>query len=68
MQVNSVHQRRNFEEDSDDIVMCRGDCEIIHIGATVHKGTGSRVRIMKHRGQRADVSRKEEGAAGKPEG
>jgi len=66
--VNSVHQRRNFEEDSDDIVvMCCGGCEITHIGAPVHKGAGSRVRVVMYRGQRADGSRKEKRAAGKPE-
>ena len=66
-QVNSVHQRRNFEEDSEDIVvMCCGGCEIIHIGAPVHKGASSRVRVVMNRGQRADGSRKEKGAAGKP--
>jgi len=65
-QVNRFHQRRNFEEDSYDIVMCSGGCEIIHIGAPAHKGARSRVRVVMNRGQRADGSRKEKGAAGKP--
>ena len=66
--MNNVHQRSNVEEDSDIVVMCCGGCEIIHIGASVHKGARSRVRVVMNRGQRADGSRKEKWAAGKPEG
>ena len=67
-QVNSVHQRRNFEDSDDIAVMCCGGCEIVNIGVPLHKGERSRVRVVKNRSQRADVSRKEEVAAGKPKG
>jgi len=47
--------------------MCCGGCLIIHIGAPVRKGPSSRVRVVMFVGQRADGSRKEKGATGKPE-
>ena len=52
----------------DIVVMCCGGCEIIHIGAPVHKGARSRVRVVMNRDQRADGSRKEKEAAGKSKG
>ena len=50
------------------VAMCCGACEIIHIGAPILKGSRNKVRVVMYRGQRADGSRKEKGAAGKPEG
>ena len=48
--------------------MRRGDREVIHIGASVHKGRCSRVHVVVHVGYGTDCSRKEEVAAVEPEG
>ena len=67
--MDSVQQRCNFKEYSGDVVVVqRGGREVVHIGASVHKGRCSRVRVVVHVGYSADCSRKEEGATGKPEG
>ena len=48
--------------------MCRGACEIIHISGSVHKGARSSARVVMHRDQHADGTRKKKGTAIKPEG
>ena len=48
--------------------MYRGGYEIIHIRASLHEVARSRVRVVMQNDQLADCTRKEKGAAGKPEG
>ena len=50
------------------VVKCCGGCEIIYIGAPVHKGASSRVSVVMHRGQRADGSQRRRGLQVSPKG